>query len=419
MQQLSPLSPSYSSSSSSTLTGSAGGSQTSLITAPIIEEEHARKRSASRGVMAMAMVVGSAGAASVSGLNLSGSGRGLVGSVSGDYVLPFSFESGGATEGKPIGTYFAQGIEANRNLFAVGGPGNEFIFSCGYWDNSFRVGLAATGVQTQRVARHRGPVTCVRYCPEKGVLATGSRDTTVMLWKFVSGEAGGVFDEPIHTLYGHDDEVTSLDASIELDVVVSGSRAGHIIVHTLRDGRFAWSTRHTGTISLLRISPAAAGAIVAYSKERHTLYLHSVNGRLLAQAEVHDSLHDLVITRDGKHLVTAGKNTIEFWDLHNLCSVHRLLVPSPVLALDISPEDSFLAAGLSDGCIAFVMRCDAVPTSLRPLNAIRMTFSKFAKGSHSSSSSTVTSPPSVAPAACPQSQQPQMHSSLSSISEYI
>jgi WD40 repeat protein len=41
---------------------------------------------------------------------------------------------------------------------------------------------------------------------------------------------------PLHILYGHDDAVTSVAVSAELDTVVSGSDDGTIIVHSLREG---------------------------------------------------------------------------------------------------------------------------------------------------------------------------------------
>ncbi len=42
---------------------------------------------------------------------------------------------------------------------------------------------------------------------------------------------------PRHVLYGHQDEVTCLALSHELDLVVSGAADGTVLVHTLLQGR--------------------------------------------------------------------------------------------------------------------------------------------------------------------------------------
>lgn len=54
---------------------------------------------------------------------------------------------------------------------------------------------------------------------------SGSRDTTCMIWEInqQNGVSHGINNFPLQTLYGHDDEVTSVCLSIELDVAVSAS----------------------------------------------------------------------------------------------------------------------------------------------------------------------------------------------------
>lgn len=56
---------------------------------------------------------------------------------------------------------------------------------------------------------------------------------------------------------GHDDEVTCVAISVDLDLCVSGSKDGSIIFHTLEYGRYIRSVNHPKNyeINKLALSP--------------------------------------------------------------------------------------------------------------------------------------------------------------------
>jgi len=64
-------------------------------------------------------------------------------------------------------------------------------------------------------------VTCIASSAQNNVLVTGSRDTTVMIWHLQLDKSKPVLDRPTHVLYGHDDEVTCVAVSVDLDVRVA------------------------------------------------------------------------------------------------------------------------------------------------------------------------------------------------------
>ena len=66
------------------------------------------------------------------------------------------------------------------------------------------------------------------------------------------------FQTPIHTLTGHDDAVTCLATSPELDIVVSASEDGSVVVHTLFRGTYVRTLDVNGDGS---IATPAAGAV--------------------------------------------------------------------------------------------------------------------------------------------------------------
>ena len=72
------------------------------------------------------------------------------------------------------------------------------------------------------------------------LMVSGSMDTTCMLWQIVLEHESSVNldPKPVHILYGHTDGVTSVDISIELDLIVSASLDGTVNIHTIRKGDF-------------------------------------------------------------------------------------------------------------------------------------------------------------------------------------
>lgn len=101
------------------------------------------------------------------------------------------------------------------------------------------------------------------------ILATGSYDTTVMVWRTCKGRSTErrsrniqtelprkdyvVIESPFHILCGHDDIITCLFVSTELDIVISGSKDGTCIFHTLREGTYVQSIQHPAGCALSKM----------------------------------------------------------------------------------------------------------------------------------------------------------------------
>ena len=87
--------------------------------------------------------------------------------------------------------------------------------------------------------------------PEHSSCETGSRDTTLIIWDIVDvsrsgsrlrrlGPAGASLQlqqAPRHVLHGHEDAITCLALSPELDLIVSAAADGMLLFHTLGTGR--------------------------------------------------------------------------------------------------------------------------------------------------------------------------------------
>jgi WD40 repeat protein len=143
-----------------------------------------------------------------------------------------------------------------------------------------------------------------------------------MVFALVSGDSEKPVDtQPVHVIYGHDNSVTCIAVSAELDLVVSGSDDGTVMLHSLRSGRYIRSIvnancsrtdrdREPAGCDAVRMKVTWVGltesSVVTYSAEENCLCTFSSNGRWLASAEISEVLHALLLSQDGNVLLTGG-----------------------------------------------------------------------------------------------------------------
>uniref|UniRef100_A0A8B9SQK2 Neurobeachin-like protein 2 n=1 Tax=Anas platyrhynchos TaxID=8839 RepID=A0A8B9SQK2_ANAPL len=215
---------------------------------------------------------------------------------------------------------FAPGLEITSKLFAVSHDA-KLLFSGGHWDNSIRVTSLTKGKLIGQHIRHMDIVTClaIDYC---GIhLISGSRDTTCIIWQIVQqgGVPVGLAPKPLQILYGHTDEVTSVGISTELDMAVSGSKDGTVIMRTIRKGQYMRTLRPPCESSLLLTVPN-----LAVSWEGHIV--------------VHTSIE--------------GKTTLKVLSfMEYLCFFSMRL---PIHCISVTKEYSHILVGLEDGKLIIV-----------------------------------------------------------------
>jgi hypothetical protein len=244
------------------------------------------------------------------------------------------------------------------HLFAMI-PDCKLLFSCGHWDNSFKVTNVETGRQMQSISHHREVVTCIAAASDFGLqwLVTGSRDCTVMVWEVLAEKEFPVTVSPIHELCGHDDSITCVAVNPELDILVSGSDDGTIIIHSLREGFYirnikvgykdplqvlkqkqlvasaaghpipsvtsVSSSQSSATASALQsslrkkvqmICISKEGYIVTYSihltakGQENLLCTYSINGeKAVSMLDACERLYTMTLSEDGNVLLTGGQ----------------------------------------------------------------------------------------------------------------
>uniref|UniRef100_Q6ZS30-1 Isoform 1 of Neurobeachin-like protein 1 n=1 Tax=Homo sapiens TaxID=9606 RepID=Q6ZS30-1 len=247
---------------------------------------------------------------------------------------------------RSINGSFAPGLEITSKLFVVSHDA-KLLFSAGYWDNSIQVMSLTKGKIISHIIRHMDIVTCLAtdYC---GIhLISGSRDTTCMIWQITQqgGVPVGLASKPFQILYGHTNEVLSVGISTELDMAVSGSRDGTVIIHTIPNLAISWE-----------------GHIVVYSsteekttlKDKNALHLFSINGKYLGSQILKEQVSDICII--GEHIVTGSiQGFLSIRDLHSLnLSINPLAMRLPIHCVCVTKEYSHILVGLEDGKLIVV-----------------------------------------------------------------
>ncbi|KAM7339388.1 hypothetical protein ACRRTK_000003 [Alexandromys fortis] len=262
---------------------------------------------------------------------------------------------------------FAPGLEITSKLFAVSHDA-KLLFSAGHWDNSIQVTSLTKGKIVSHNIRHIDIVTCLAtdYC---GIhLISGSKDTTCMIWQITQqgGAAVGLASKPFQILYGHTDEILSVGISTELDMAVSGSRDGTVIIHTIQKGQYMRTLRPPCESSLFLTIPSLAvsweGHIVIYSslvekpalKDKNMLHVFSVNGKHLGSQVLNEQISDMCII--GEHIITGSiQGLLSIRELHSLnLSITPLAMRLPIYCVSVTKECSHILVGLEDGKLIVV-----------------------------------------------------------------
>ena len=269
-----------------------------------------------------------------------------------EYVPPFQFEVEKKNSTRLIGVHFAIQLLILPSFFAVS-VDERYLLSCGHWDSSFKVSSSDSGQTLQSISQHKDIVTCLDITEDGEFVATGSRDTTVMVWEFASGaEKGEILrSTPKHVLYGHDDEVTCVAASVDLDLIVSGSKDGSVIIHTCRKGHYVRSLYPPDGSGLRWVGISSAGFVVAYSYTNLSLHLYSINGDHRCSIDTGERLYAFCFSRDGKFLVTGGDHgTVKVRRIHDLEVIQKFKpLKSTIRALSTTSDEQHLLVGLLSG----------------------------------------------------------------------
>ncbi|XP_041045681.1 neurobeachin-like protein 2 isoform X1 [Carcharodon carcharias] len=294
---------------------------------------------------------------------------------------------------------FAPGVYLSPKILAVS-PDGKLLFSGGHWDNSLRVTSLSKGKVTGHIIRHIDIVTCLALDHCGIYLISGSRDTTCIVWQVIQqgGFACGLSQKPVQVLYGHDNAVTCVAISTELDMAVSGSKDGTVIVHTVRRGQFMRTLKlpceSTLPMTIDDLVIGCEGQIVIHSniesrapsRDKMFLHLYSVNGKHLVSVTLDERVSAMCIVEEFVVLGTE-QCSLEIRDLQSLKSaMQKLVMKVPIHCVSITKDNSHILVGLNDGKLIVV--ASEKPSEIRSSQFARRLWSSTRRISQVSSGET-------------------------------
>ncbi|KAF4071383.1 hypothetical protein AMELA_G00272490 [Ameiurus melas] len=250
-----------------------------------------------------------------------------------------------------------QSVEVNSHCFLVSAD-NRFLFIAGFWDKSFRIYNTDTGKLVQIVFGHRDVVTSVfrseSYIGGDCYVLSGSRDATLLLWYWSGkhcciGNTHSEFVTPRAILTGHDCEVSCASVCAELGVVISGSKDGPCLLHSV-SGELLRVFESSERPMLMQAS--AEGHCVIYYSSGHVC-VYSVNGKLLCDTHIEDNIRAMLLSRDGQYLLCGGeRGVLTMWQLHDLKQLFSYPgCDAAIRSMAMTTDQRCIITGMASGSI--------------------------------------------------------------------
>ena len=192
-----------------------------------------------------------------------------------------------------------------------------------------------------RTLEYHGQVSSVAFSPDGQILASGSSDYTVCLWRVSDGAL-------LRTLEGHADRVSSVAFSPDGQMLASGS-VDTVRLWRVSDGALLRSLEGYGSVAF---SPD--GQTLAAGSSDYTVRLWRVSdGALLRSLEGHTRLvSSVAFSPDGQILAAGGVlDTVRLWHVSDGSLLPVLSIPEGVTDVAFSPDGQTLAIGSNDGTV--------------------------------------------------------------------
>ncbi|KAK6172415.1 hypothetical protein SNE40_016068 [Patella caerulea] len=263
---------------------------------------------------------------------------------------------------RTLGDNFDQRLQVSQSSFVTTAD-NRFVFASGFWDKSFRLFFSESAKILQVIYGHYDVVTCIGRSEcnvnQDCYIATGSKDCTVMIWMFnskhqaIMGDNGSLdTPTPRATLTGHLSEVSCVSLLAELGLVISGSKGGPCLVHTL-NGDLLRSLDPPKACNTPRLVTISREAFILVNFDDGSICSFSINGKLLRYLDHKDHINSMILSRDGQYLMLGGDNgVVEVWRSHDFTLLYSYpTCDSSIRSLALTHDHKFLIAGLATGCL--------------------------------------------------------------------
>ncbi|KAH7935143.1 U3 small nucleolar RNA-associated protein 15 homolog [Rhipicephalus sanguineus] len=240
-------------------------------------------------------------------------------------------------------------FRADGNLIAAGGE-----------DGAVKLFDVKTRSLLRQFTGHKNPTQRVAFTRDGTQLLSFSDDSTVALWD-IPGQTR------LLSLNAHDDYVRCGSVcKANQDIVLSGSYDHTAKVFDLRTADPVVTVNHGSPVESVLMFPT--GGIFLTAGGPHIRVWDVVAGRILAQmTQHHKTVTCLKLASNGQRLLSGSLDRhVKVFDVATYQVVHTLDYPSPILSLDISPQDKVLVVGMTSGLISVQRRKSEVAKEVAP-----------------------------------------------------
>ncbi|KAH9977795.1 WD40-repeat-containing domain protein [Lactifluus volemus] len=203
---------------------------------------------------------------------------------------------------------------------------------------------------------HKQPVHVTKFSTlDHTRVLSCSDDTTVRLWDVPSQSTITTFTS--HTDYVRSGQVSTTDPHL----ILTGSYDGTVRIFDTRTGECellmgsAPGRSSTGSVPVEQVLMYPSGT-VALSSAASILRVWDIvaGGRCLRAVSNHQkTVTSLAFNSNSSKLLTGGlDNMVKVYDISNYNVVHTMRYSAPVICLALSPDDTHIAVGMSDGTLS-------------------------------------------------------------------
>jgi len=195
---------------------------------------------------------------------------------------------------------------------------------------------------------HEGDVRCVAYSPEGSLVASGSRDNTLRLWRIPSGRT-------VASMKAHTDGVWSVAFSPDGSLLASGGGDHQIrLWHPAAGTLMTILEGHNSTVQHLAFSPDGRTLASAGGFDRTIRLWDVATGQLIDTLTAHtDAVLCLAYSADGERFASAGYDgVIHLWRSAGAEHLREIPVGQAVIrAVAFRPRDGLLVSAGDDRAV--------------------------------------------------------------------
>ncbi|WRT70599.1 uncharacterized protein IL334_007597 [Kwoniella shivajii] len=209
---------------------------------------------------------------------------------------------------------------------------------------------------------HNQPVRVTHFSPHLPQIVSASDDTTVKLWDLSTQSC-------LTTLASHKDYVRSaIFHPTNPSLLLSGSYDSTIRLHDVRlpsEEANVITMRHGGQPVEDILAFPSGGIGISVGGPILRIWDLSMAGKCLRALSNHQKTITSITFDGSKNRVLTGSldTMVKVYDVEEWKVVHTMRYPAPIMSLAVSPDDTHIAAGLTDGTLS-VRRRDPKPSEI-------------------------------------------------------